>query len=93
MGLPEKTRVKNYFGTQNGYVLLSTSAAAGAPRAAEAELVALEALDGDLTGGADSEGPQEDTRKVIVPRQRVEMASYALPHPFKDENNVAENWR
>jgi hypothetical protein len=98
MGLPEKTKVKNYFGTQNGYVLLSTSAAGGTPRSGggtEAELVALEALDGDLQSGTtDSEGGSlDETRKVIVPRQRVEMASYALPHPFKDENNVAENWR
>lgn len=90
MGLPDRTKVKNYFGTQNGYVLLSTGVAGAAGNGAEAELVALEALDGD--SAASNEGV-EDTRKVIIPRQRVEMASCALPHPFKDEHNVAENWR
>lgn len=100
MGLPEKTVVKNYIGTQSGFVVLAGHSHDDSDSPANGSLRAVEELaqrDRDRESSSSSSSSSAVVAKAPVTgakaagRYRVEMASYALPHPYKDGQGVAEN--
>ena len=90
MGLPEKTLVKNQVGAQSGFVVLSTHDAKSLDDLSRGILFNNDS-NAALISNQVSAAPSAGGSGRLAPKYRVEMASYALPHPYKDTSGEADH--
>lgn len=94
MGLPEKISVKNQVGAQSGFVVLSTNDAKSLEDLSRGIMFNNDdnaALINNQVSTQGSNGSTAGGSGRLAPKYRVEMASYALPHPYKDISGEADH--